>query len=211
MEHRLRQRTNSEWVAALRSSGERDPAALEELQGYLHRVLARLLGRSRPAADELADFVQETMLQIVTHLESFRGDSAFTTWATAVATRTAFTELRRRRVRDTVQLDFDVVREEAEALASPGRGVAVDAVASGDELLQALEEAIRTQLTTRQRTAILAELRGLPTVEIAERMGTNQNALYKLTHDARKKLRTALVAAGFTVESLHDAAEGIGA
>ena len=43
-------------------------------------------------------------------------------------------------------------------------------------------------------------------IEIAERMNTTQNALYKLTHDARKKLRQALLDAGFTAESLHRSA-----
>jgi len=74
--------------------------------------------------------------------------------------------------------------------------------------MDALRHAIATQLSERQRVAILAELRGVPTVEIAERLGSNQNALYKLTHDARKKLRTALVADGFTAESLHGLAKG---
>ena len=37
-------------------------------------------------------------------------------------------------------------------------------------------------------------------------MSTSQNALYKLTHDARRKLRQALLAGGFTAESPHQRA-----
>ena len=48
-----------------------------------------------------------------------------------------------------------------------------------------------------QRVAVVGELRGLPTSEIAARLGTNRNALYKLHHDARRKLRDGLVAAGY--------------
>ena len=69
---------------------------------------------------------------------------------------------------------------------------------------------IAEDLTERQRTAILAELRGVPTIEIAERMGTNQNALYKLVHDARKKLRRALLDAGFSESELRAAYDGDG-
>ena len=71
-----------------------------------------------------------------------------------------------------------------------------------EHLFAALDVAIHTRLSERQRTAVLAELHGLPTVEIAARLETNQNALYKLVHDARKKLRTALQDQGFDAEAL---------
>ena len=41
-------------------------------------------------------------------------------------------------------------------------------------------------------------LEGMPISEVAKRMGTNQNALYKLLHDARRKLKRRLEAAGFS-------------
>ena len=42
----------------------------------------------------------------------------------------------------------------------------------------------------------------MPQDEIARQLGSNRNALYKLTHDARKKLKERLEAAGFTAEDL---------
>jgi DNA-directed RNA polymerase specialized sigma24 family protein len=36
----------------------------------------------------------------------------------------------------------------------------------------------------------------MPVSEVAKRMGTNQNALYKLLHDARRKLKKRMEAAG---------------
>jgi RNA polymerase sigma-70 factor (ECF subfamily) len=80
---------------------------------------------------------------------------------------------------------------------------APDEALSRTHLYQVLESAIATRLTERQRLAIVAELRSIPTVEIAERLGTNTNALYKLTHDARRRLHQALVEAGFTADSIH--------
>jgi DNA-directed RNA polymerase specialized sigma24 family protein len=41
-------------------------------------------------------------------------------------------------------------------------------------------------------------LEGMPVSEVARRMGTNQNALYKLLHDARKKLKRQMEAAGIS-------------
>ena len=56
--------------------------------------------------------------------------------------------------------------------------------------------------------AKLAELRGMPQDEIARHLGSNRNALYKLTHDARKRLKRGLEAAGFTAEDIGAAFAG---
>ena len=61
-----------------------------------------------------------------------------------------------------------------------------------------LHRAVREELTERQRTAVLGELEGVPSEELAIRLGISRNALYKLHHDARRKLRRAILAAGIT-------------
>lgn len=199
----IRDRTNDEWVAAL--TGVATPEhrrALDELSRYLRGALARVL-RSRGSVDEddLADFTQETLLRITERIHTFRGDSRFTTWATAIATRVAFTEMRRRSVRRKGQSVLDRLFEEAQRTGA-GETLPADENAARRQLLTALDDAIATRLTERQRIAISAELRGVPTITIAERLDTNQNALYKLVHDARKKLRQSLIRAGFDRETM---------
>ena len=44
--------------------------------------------------------------------------------------------------------------------------------------------------------------RGMPLAEIGRRMGSNRNAIYKLTHDARKRLKQGLEAAGYDARDL---------
>ena len=77
-----------------------------------------------------------------------------------------------------------------------------------EAILAALYEIIRNGLTTKLREALLAELQGMPQDEIARYLGSNRNALYKLTHDARKRLRQGLEAAGFTAEDVGTAFSG---
>jgi RNA polymerase sigma-70 factor (ECF subfamily) len=152
------------------------------------------------------DFAQEAMLRILERLGdspsaggAFRGDSRFTTWALAIAMRVAFTELRRARWQD-VPFEALVPAEEAgpslaAAPADPERTLArARAVA-------VLEAGI-AQLTERQRTVLVAELRGLPQDEIARRLGSNRNAVYKVAHDARRALVRALEAGGVTYEEV---------
>jgi RNA polymerase sigma-70 factor, ECF subfamily len=38
----------------------------------------------------------------------------------------------------------------------------------------------------------------MPHAEIAIRLGTNRNALYKLSHDARKRVKAGLLEAGLS-------------
>jgi RNA polymerase sigma-70 factor, ECF subfamily len=45
-------------------------------------------------------------------------------------------------------------------------------------------------------------LEGMPISEVATRMGTNQNALYKLLHDARRKLKRRMEAAGLSPQEV---------
>ena len=132
------------------------------------------------------------MVRILEGLDSFRGDSQFTTWAMAVALRTAFSVLRRRR-HDRQPLD----ELELESIELSVTGADPADITEQRDLLDALQHSIHRDLTPRQRTAILGELSGVPTVVLAERLGIMPNALYKLHHDARRKLRRAMNDAGF--------------
>ncbi|MDQ4002079.1 MAG: sigma-70 family RNA polymerase sigma factor [Actinomycetota bacterium] len=66
-----------------------------------------------------------------------------------------------------------------------------------------LRRMVDEELTDRQREAVVAVLlEGMPISEVARRMGTNQNALYKLLHDARKKLKRQMEASGLSAKEV---------
>jgi hypothetical protein len=81
--------------------------------------------------------------------------------------------------------------------------------AKGYEELRAIRHAhlchIGTHSGKRQWTAITAELAGMPLPQIALKLEMNTNSIYKLLHDARKKLRRGLESSGFTIEDIHEA------
>jgi RNA polymerase sigma-70 factor (ECF subfamily) len=195
-------RDNETWLAHLGGAGPDQQAALSDLRPALLRGLQRALSR-RAGVDDgfLEDVVQDALVRILEKLPQFEGRSRFVTWAMSVAIRAAMSELRRRRWKD-VSLD-EVV---ADADLAAGR-VVVDgpgplARSEREAILAAMHEVIRNGLTTKQREALLAEMQGMPLDEIARQLGSNRNALYKLTHDARKRLRQGLEAAGFTAEDI---------
>lgn len=193
------QRNNNTWVEHLT---ERNETALTELRSVLLRNLrSGLTGRPRADDSFLEDCAQESLLRVLDKLEQFHGQSQFTTWATAIAIRVALGQLRRSRWKD-VSLSELVAAADLPASGETAGDLAPDALMQQRDLLRVLNTAIQRGLTDRQRTALLAELKGMPQDEIAEQLGTNRNALYKLTHDARKKLRQHLEEAGFTAEDL---------
>ncbi len=192
-------RSNDEWLADLRASGPAREAALTELRALVLKGLPFALAPYRRADDPHFDALveataQETLLRVLDRLDSFEGRSQFTTWVYTIAVRLALTELRRRQWRD-VSLDSLVERETGEAAPqlmadkSPGP----EAQAEQADLVAELYRLIDEELTDRQRRAMLAMLIGhMPLEEIARQMGTQRNALYKLLHDARLRLKRRL-------------------
>lgn len=193
----MRERTNEQWLAELRGSNPDE--ALADLYDLLVRGLSAALGGRADGVDaNIGDFAQEALIKIVSNLDSFRGESRFTTWAKKIAMNVALTELKRRRWRDVSLQDL------LDRRTATGRGLAdpqlsPDQVAFRNMVLAKLRGAIDEELTDRQREAVVAViLEGMPISEVARRMGTNQNALYKLLYDARKKLKLRMEAAGLS-------------
>jgi RNA polymerase sigma-70 factor (ECF subfamily) len=204
----LTARDNEGWITDLSQPGPQRDQALADLRVLLVRGLGYALS-DRPGVDEalLEDFVQDALLKILAALDTFRGESRFTTWAQKIAMRVALTELRRQRWRD-VSLDELTDAPEApfipELLADPAAGPERQAIQRSS--LEVLRRVMNEELTARQRQALVAaHVHGMPLEEVARRMGTDRNALYKLLHDARQRLKQRLLAAGLSPQDILDA------
>ena len=205
-------RSNEEWIAALQADGQAAQAeALADLRRRLQRGIYFYLSQDRSdlrglAAQELAqmaeDMAQDATLRVMDNLANFRGESRFTTWANKIAIRLTISDLRRARYRD---FSLDELTAEgdllpASRLAGPSSPTP-EKVAERDDVLERIEAALHEALTERQYQALVAvALKGIPMDVLAERMGTNRNALYKLIHDARRKLKTHLESQGISTD-----------
>ena len=204
--NRLSQRTNEEWLEQL--SDPVDSEALGDLRIILLRGLrASLSNRINTDLDAITeDFVQDALLKILKSLHTFRGESRFTTWAQKIAIHVAYTELRRRRWKDISLQDIVETAEGEEytpaILTDPS--TTPEREASQNDMLNVVYNLIETELTDRQRTAIVSILQGgMPIDQVARKMNTNRNALYKLIHDARKRLQQSLKdSTGFTAQDI---------
>src|ERR671913_1044352 len=197
----MRERTNEQWLAELR--GPNPGKALADLYDLLVRGLKAALGSYRGGVEaNFGDFAQEALIKITGDLDSFRGESRFTTWAQKIAINVALTELKRSRWRDVSLQDLFARREGADrGPADPD--LTSEQLALQNTVLGELRRMIDEELTDRQREAVVAViLEGMPISEVARRMGTNQNALYKLLHDARKKLKRQMGASGLSAREV---------
>jgi RNA polymerase sigma-70 factor, ECF subfamily len=191
----VRERTNEQWLAELR--GSKPGEALADLYDLLVRGLRSAFGGYGGGLEaNVGDFAQEALIKITGNLDSFRGESRFTTWAQKIAMNVALTELKRRRWHD-VSLQELFARREAADRGPAAPQMTPEELAIQNMVLGELSRIIDEELTDRQREAVVAVLlEEMPISEVASRMGTNQNALYKLLHDARRKLKRQMEVAG---------------
>ncbi len=190
-------RDNDQWVVAMAIDGPEGDGARRELRALLVGGLRRVLASRGIGDDVCEDFAQDALVRVRARLDTFRGDSRFTTWAMSIATRLAFDELRHKRWKD---VSFEALTQDAKgpvtfeprAEASQERGL------ERERVLHVLAEVLEHGLTDKQRAVLSAELQGMPQAEIAVQLGMNRNALYKLAHDARKRVKARLEEAGLS-------------
>lgn len=205
-------RTNEQWLVELTGPPEIQELALQDLRQRLQRGIFYYLSRERSDLGHLSnqelthmaeDLAQDATLRVIENLGSFRGDSRFLTWATKIAVRVAISDLRRSRYKD---FSLEDLTADGELLPLPSNSTN-SAVPPGPEnaaeradVLAKIDNALKDVLTERQYQALAAvALQGVPLEVVAERMGTNRNALYKLLHDARTKLRNTLESQGLNI------------
>ena len=184
------------WVVALGGApGPSRDAAVARLHALLLRA-ARFELRRRGTHADVEDLAvqaaNDALVAVLAKLDTYRGQSRFTTWAYKFALLEASVKSRRRawQARE-VALDDEGWSLLAHQGTSPGAGAEVS------ELLHAVQEAIDTALTPHQRAVLVAiTLQDVPIDVLAERLATTRGALYKTLHDARRKLRAHLALQG---------------
>jgi len=207
-------RTNEEWIADLQTDGTSREAALEDLRAVIMNglpyALSRWVSPSEPQFEFLVEEVaQETLLRVLNRLHTFEGRSQFTTWAHKIAIRIALSELRRKRWRDS-SLDELVDNEEAPAPESLMEDFSAGPETSVEraDMLTRVRRVIAEELTDRQREALLLlSVQDMPMDEAARKLKTNRNALYKLLHDARLRLKRRMSMEGLSAQEVLTAFE----
>lgn len=193
---------SSSWLTALHSPGAERDAALVRLHEMLLRAATRETRRREPAAriggpelDDLAhQAANDALVALLAKLDTFRGESLFTTWAYRFVVLEVSSKLGRHFWR---RPSMSVDADDWERL--PAR-VALDPLAQAQqrELITAVRRAVDETLTDHQRRLFVAiVVDGVPLEAMVSCSGSSRGAIYKAVFDARRKIRTFLAAHGY--------------
>jgi RNA polymerase sigma-70 factor (ECF subfamily) len=143
---------------------EGDPDAFAELvrrhRDRLWAVAVRTLGDR----EEAADAVQEALLSAFRRAETFRGDSAVTTWLHRIVVNACLDRVRRRASRPTIALG---------ELDPPSR---VDESARAEQRID-VERALAALPEGQRLALVLVDMQGLPVLEAAQILGVAEGTV----------------------------------
>jgi RNA polymerase sigma-70 factor (ECF subfamily) len=180
-----------DWLRPLSGGGPEHEDALRRLHALLlHAARAELARRGlgeRGGAGDLDDLAvqaaDDALVAILGKLDTYRGDSRFTTWAYKFVLRETAVRLRRREWQ--------------------GRELPLEDEGWARLADDAVRDAIADVLTPHQRAVLVAlTLNDVPIDVLAERRGTTRSALYNTLHDGRRRLRARLAEDGGSVRAV---------
>lgn len=208
-------RSNQEWLQELTASDSAQDAAIADLRELLLRAALYFFSRNVGDfqgldRDEILqraeDCAQDALLAVMNHLSDFRGDSKFTTWAYKFAINISMMAARRERWKkvsldELASADDSTVFERFMLDASSDIGPEKSALQA--EAQRIIQRVIADELTEKQsKVLVMMLIHEVPLDEVVRHLGTNRNAVYKLLHDARQKLKSGLKASGFDVAEM---------
>lgn len=206
----MKERDNEQWISQLTSKPQNRDSALKDLRDFMLTGLRASFGsRSTINTAELEDYIQESIERILKNLHTFRGDAKFTTWCMKIAVNLTLSDLRRKRW-ENISLD---------SLPMPDKFISKHSVinildgperrAVKKELVNTVRRIVSHDLTDNQQRAMgLILFHGVPLQEIAATMGMKRGALYKLLHEARKKIKERLISSGLSEEDIREIIRG---
>lgn len=172
----LAELTDPEIIARVRAG------AREEFEILVRRHNQRLYRAARGivrADEEAEDVVQQTWLDIFRKLDQFRGESAFSTWATRICIHAALAHARKRPViGEIVEVDS---------------GVTPDETVERAELGSILESTLARLPQASREVVVLRDVLELDTAETAACLGVSQEAVRVRLHRARAAIAADLM------------------
>lgn len=164
--------------------------AAEELVMRYQKQIYSFLYRMTGNMEDAKDLVQQTFIQAVMNLGSFRRESSFKTWLYQIALNTGRNHIRRYR-HNEVEAEESIMANEDGALATLMERQTMDHIRQGME-----------KLPERQRLAVTLRVNeGLSCGETAKVMGCSEGAVKTHYHLGVKKLRMFLKEKGHEIHA----------
>lgn len=164
-----------------------DPLVVEALTQEYYSYLLWLAISILHDRQEAEDAAQDSLIQAVTHLPSFRGDANLKTWLYTICVNTCRTQLRKRKRRTRLQNSLQTLHF-TKPKVTPSSENALLKSESDTELWQTVD----TLSEKHRMPVILRYVHELSIAEIAEILNLNEGTVNSRLHYARKRLKEKL-------------------
>ena len=175
---------------AIKKAQKGDLKSFEELYSrHKARVFSLCLRMTNNYA-HAEELTQETFLQLYRKINSFRGESAFSTWLYRMSVNVVLTRFRRKRL---LEVPLEEVADGAPTEERPREIGQRDRVLDGSLHRVDLEQAIRRLPPGYRLVFLLHDVEGYEHQEIAEMLSCSVGNSKSQLHNARMKLRGILL------------------
>lgn len=181
----------------IRKLRERDEKAFREIVELYGDRVFNLTYRMLGNREEAEDISQEVFITVFKSVDSFRGDSKFSTWLyriTANHCKNRIKYLARRHDRDQSQYDEEVLRNGAAgALTAPTQAPAPDQHLEGVELERLMQSYIAALDEEQRLLIVLRDVEELSYEEICAITSLPEGTVKSRLHRARMALRKQML------------------
>lgn len=185
-----------EWIARAKQG---DQKAFEQLMRlYEKKVYSIALRMTGDAADAF-DVSQDTFLRLYHTLNSYRGDSAFSTWLYRLTTNICLDHLRKRKRRRHYEMSLaEMSDRDQDALYADAPDSAHDPerVLEQSVLRGAIQDALDALSPDHRRILVMREIAGLSYAEIAAALELEPGTVKSRIARAREQTRETLLLSG---------------
>ena len=158
--------------------------AFESLVERYHAPLLRHLARQTGDRELAADVTQEAFVDAYRHLDRLADDRPFAAWLYRIARNHMLSELRRRRLRRALSLEWAIGGGASDDAGLRGR----DSTASTGER-DAIQRALDTLSPPLREALLLHTLWGYPSQEVGQMLGITPEAARQRVGRARAQFR----------------------
>lgn len=168
-----------------------DQKSFEELVRRYQRQVANIVYLTLGSREEIQDIAQEVFIRIYRSIDKFEFDASFFSWIYRITVNLCIDELRRRRIKRALSLDFLAEGTLEKEKKSKERILASDGVLT-DEKREIILEALQKISQEHRQVIILREYEELSYAEIAAFLGISVQAVKSRIFRAREELRVLL-------------------
>ena len=177
---------------------ERTELEFQNIYKEYHPKILRYLGKM-VGAEEAKDLTQDVFIKVRKNLDSFRGESKFSTWIYKIATNTALDKIRNissQRViktKPTINSEDEIeVELEDKDTWTGEKPLSVEQQYVQKEMNRCIHEVIKNLSADFKAVVLLSEMENFKDNEIAEVLGISLNTVKIRLHRARCALKKKL-------------------